>query len=259
MRRLSANNIEKYFLQEQQRMSALGPLDLEISPGEFICILGESGCGKSTFLRILAGLEIPTAGNVSMDDRPITGPDYRRAVVFQNPALLPWLTVQENISLGFKIRGERVPKDLVQQTIQLVGIDGFEKAKPKTLSGGMAQRAAIARALVSNPDVLLMDEPFGALDALTRMRMQEALIDIWNRHRVTIVFITHDIDEALVLASRIVVMTPRPGKIARVFDVSQKRSRARSDAEFLKMRACIADELVQSFKESREFEWGRMA
>lgn len=251
MKRIKAQNIHKVFLKGQEQVSALGPLDLEVLPGEFLCILGESGCGKSTLLRMLAGLEEPTVGELYMDAQPIVGPDHRRGVVFQSPALLPWLNVQDNIALGFKIRGEKVPHQLISEIIELVGIAGFEKTKPSGLSGGMAQRAAIARALAGNPDILLMDEPFGALDALTRLRMQEALLDIWLKHRITVVFVTHDIDEAIALASRIVVLTPRPGKIGRTFHIRLTYPRSRSSLEFLKLKGVISDELIQLFNDSK--------
>lgn len=165
--------------------------------------------------------------------------------------MLPWLNVEDNIALGFKIRGEKVPHQLISEIIELVGIAGFEKAKPSGLSGGMAQRAAIARALAGNPDILLMDEPFGALDALTRLRMQEALLDIWLKHRVTIIFVTHDIDEAIALASRIIVMTPRPGKIGHTVHVRLTYPRSRSSIEFLKLKGAISEELIQLFNDSK--------
>lgn len=247
VRRISAENVEKIFVRGKDRLSALGPISLEIQPGEFVCILGESGCGKSTLWRIFAGLEKPSAGCVYMDGEPISGPCSRRGVVFQSPALLPWLNVEENVSLGFKIRGEKIDKDHIHKTIKLVGLGGFEKAKPASLSGGMAQRAAIARALVNRPDVLLMDEPFAALDALTRLRMQDALLNIWEQERLTLVFITHDIDEAIALGSKIVVMTSRPGKISREFAVPLERPRLRGSSEFLHLKGIIADQLIAGF------------
>jgi ABC-type nitrate/sulfonate/bicarbonate transport system ATPase subunit len=252
MKSIRAQNLVKVYCTGEGQTPALGPVNLEILAGELVCILGESGCGKSTLWRILAGLDEPTAGNVFVDNKPVVGPDYKRGVVFQNPALLPWLSVEENIALGFKIRNENVPKKLVQETINLVGIDGFEKTKPHNLSGGMAQRAAIARALVSNPDILLMDEPFSALDALTRLHMQQALLDIWQKHAITIVFITHDIDEAISLATRIVVLTPRPGKIAQVFDVPLTKPRLHSSSDFMQLKSKIADQLILSFNHSKQ-------
>jgi len=251
MKNIKAQDVCKIFQKGQEQLAVLGPLSFEISPGEFLCVLGESGCGKSTLWRILAGLEKPSSGQVYMDEEEIVGTDHRRGVVFQNPALLPWLTVEENVALGFKIRAEKIPKDLIQETINLVGLEGFEKTKPGNLSGGMAQRTAIARALVSNPEVLLMDEPFAALDALTRLRMQEALLDIWNKHRTTVVFITHDIDEAIALASRIIVMTPRPGQVGCIFQIPLAYPRLRSSTEFLHLKGIISDQLIQSFNDSK--------
>ncbi len=249
---IKADAIEKFFSHGKEYVHALGPVSFEILPGEFVCILGESGCGKSTLWRILAGLEVPTVGAVYMDKETISGPDHRRGIVFQNPALLPWLSVKDNIALGFKIRREKPPSDLIDKVIKLVGLEGFAKTKPGKLSGGMAQRAAIARALVSNPDVLLMDEPFASLDALTRLRMQEALLDIWEQHKITVVFITHDIDEAIALASRILVITPRPGKISKTFAVALSRPRLRSSLEFLELKGAISDELIRTFKNGKE-------
>ncbi len=252
MKSIQVRQVEKYFYKGQEQAHVLGPLSFEIMAGEFVCILGESGCGKSTLWRILAGLERASVGEIYMDEKAVVGPDYRRGVVFQNPALLPWLSVEENIALGFKIRGERVPRELVQRTIKLVGLTDFAKNKPASLSGGMAQRAAIARALVGNPDVLLMDEPFAALDALTRLRMQEALLDIWQKHKITVVFVTHDIDEAIALSSRIIVMTPRPGKISDIFDIVLPYPRLRSSVEFMNLKGMISDELIRSFNDSQK-------
>ncbi len=251
MKYIRAHELQKVFEKEQEQLHVLGPLSFEILPGEFLCVLGESGCGKSTLWRILAGLEKPSQGQVYMDDEIVTAPDHRRGVVFQSPALLPWLTVEENIGLGFNIRGEKIPKDLINDTITLVGLKGFEKMRPAALSGGMAQRTAIARALVGKPDVLLMDEPFAALDALTRLRMQEALLDIWKRRGITIVFITHDIDEAIALASRVIVMTPRPGRISRIFEIPLAHPRKRGAADFLQLRGVVSDQLIQSFNDSK--------
>lgn len=244
MEKIVARNLTKLYTSGNGETNALGPLDLEVIPGEFLCILGESGCGKSTLWRILAGLETPTTGEIKLDGEPIIGPDHRRGVVFQNHGLLPWLTVEKNLAFGFKIRGEAVPWDRIQKTIDLVGIHGFEKAKPRNLSGGMAQRVAIARALVGNPEILLMDEPFGALDALTRLKMQTELIRIWQRSQVTTIFITHDIDEALVLASRIVVLTPRPGKVGRILQIPLEYPRSRRTPDFLRLKGVISDELI---------------
>lgn len=244
MQRISTQSLTKSYGTTAGQIDALGPINLEILPGEFVCILGESGCGKSTLWRILAGLELPTGGQVTIDGIPVTGPDHKRGVVFQNHGLLPWLSVKQNLALGFKIRGEQVPHKLIEEAIELVGIKGFENIKPGNLSGGMAQRVAIARALVNKPDILLMDEPFGALDAITRIRLQNELIRLWEGTDITVIFITHDIDEALALATRIVVMTPRPGKIARTIQVSLEQPRSRKSPDFFRLKGMISDELV---------------
>ncbi len=250
MSKIILENIEKAFITENSKVIALSPINLKIDDGEFLCILGESGCGKTTLLRILAGLEIPTSGKAIIDGKQITSPDFKRGVVFQKPNLLPWLSVEKNISLGFKIRNEKFNKEKIDNIIKLVGLEGFEKAKPSNLSGGMAQRVAIARALVSDPDILLMDEPFGALDALTRLKLQSELTKIWLNRGITIIFITHDIDEAVTLATRILVMTPRPGRIGRVAQVPLEYPRSRISEEFIRLKSIISEELVLLLNEA---------
>lgn len=225
-------------------LKALGPFTLEILPGEFLCVLGESGCGKSTLLRVLAGLQDATEGEVLTDGVAIDGPSHERGVVFQSPALLPWLTVERNVSFGFRLRHEDVPAELISNTIELVGLKGFEHSYPRSLSGGMAQRASIARALVNKPDVLLLDEPFSALDAFTRVRLQRELVKIWRQQGFTTVFITHDIDEAVSLATRIVVMTQRPGRVGRVFQIPMEHPRSARSPDFLRLKSAISEELV---------------
>lgn len=232
------------FATAEREVHALGPIDLEIEERESLCIIGKSGCGKSTLLRALAGLAVPRSGEVLFDGEPIAGPSYRRGIIFQQPALLPWLSVSRNIELGFRIRRQPIPRALVERTIDLVGLRGFERAYPRNLSGGMAQRAAIARALVSTPDLLLLDEPFSALDAFTRLRMQQEVQRIWLEKRFTMVFITHDIDEAITLATRVMVMTPRPGRIARIFQIPLSFPRAVGSAEFLRLKSVISEELL---------------
>jgi NitT/TauT family transport system ATP-binding protein/taurine transport system ATP-binding protein len=194
---------------------ALGPLSLAIEAGEFVAVVGPSGCGKTTLLRLIAGLERPTAGAVSVGGRPVDGPDPDRGVVFQQPALYPWLSVQRNVELGLRIRG--VPRAqrarLAAAALERVGLAAFAAAAPYELSGGMRQRCQLARVLVTEPGVLLMDEPFGALDALTREHLQADLRALWLEHRRTVVFVTHSVEEAVVLASRAVVMSPRPGRV----------------------------------------------
>lgn len=198
-----------------QRFEAVQDLSLDIAPGEFVCLLGPSGCGKSTLLGALAGHLAPTAGRIRMDGQPVDGPDPSRGLVFQHHTLFPWKRVVDNVAFGLQMKsvpqGER--RTRARELLASVGLADFAERYPSQLSGGMQQRVEIARVLINHPAVLLMDEPFGALDALTRVKMQRLLLDVWARIRTTVVFVTHDIDEALFLADRIVVMSARPGRI----------------------------------------------
>jgi NitT/TauT family transport system ATP-binding protein len=199
----------------KKSFEALQDVSISIKPGEFVCVLGPSGCGKSTLLGALAGHLQPSAGTIRVDDEPVAGPHPDRGLVFQQHTLFPWKRAIDNVAFGLKMKGvgrvERRTRS--QELLSLVGLDGFEGSYPKQLSGGMQQRVEIARVLINHPRVMLMDEPFGALDAQTRLKMQELLLDVWSRIKTTILFITHDIDEALFLADRILVMSPRPGRI----------------------------------------------
>jgi ABC-type nitrate/sulfonate/bicarbonate transport system ATPase subunit len=194
---------------------ALEPIDLAVAENDFITVLGPSGCGKSTLLRIVAGLDRPTAGRVRLDGKPVEGPGAERGMVFQSYTLFPWLTVRENIGFGLRERGvDRTRQaEVVDGFVAKVGLRGFEDHYPKQLSGGMQQRTALARALANDPKILLLDEPFGALDNQTRALMQELLLGIWEADRKTVLFVTHDIDESIFLANRVLVMTARPGRI----------------------------------------------
>jgi ABC-type nitrate/sulfonate/bicarbonate transport system ATPase subunit len=194
---------------------ALEPTNLSVADNDFVTILGPSGCGKSTLLRMVAGLDTPTTGRILLDGRAITGPGADRGMVFQSYTLFPWLTVSENISFGLRERGvsQRERNEIARQWLEKVGLTSFAHHFPKQLSGGMQQRTAIARALANDPKILLLDEPFGALDNQTRALMQELLLGIWERERKTVIFVTHDIEEAVFLASRVVVMSARPGRI----------------------------------------------
>ncbi|BCJ46419.1 ABC transporter ATP-binding protein [Actinoplanes ianthinogenes] len=200
---------------------ALGDVSLRIGNNEFVTVVGPSGCGKTTLMNILAGLETPTSGRALVGGRPVDGPGPDRGVIFQQYALFPWLTVRKNVEFGLREKG--VPaaerRRIADHFIALVGLTEFADALPKTLSGGMKQRVAIARAYAVDPSILLMDEPFGAVDALTRVRLQEQLLATWSREKRTVVFITHDVDEAVFLANRVVVMAARPGRIAEIVDV----------------------------------------
>lgn len=204
---------------EKGKVLALKDANLDIKKGEFICVLGPSGCGKSTLLNIIAGFHRPTSGTAVMDGEEIHGPDWKRGVVFQTPPLYPWLNIYENIAFGPKKR--KLPKAQIEHEvnkyIELVGLKDFKKQKPYELSGGMRQRASLARVLVNQPEMILMDEPLGALDALTRANMQSLIRKIWNKTGNTIFFITHDVDEALALATRVIVMSARPGRIVKEF------------------------------------------
>lgn len=203
-------------------VNALENINLSISEGEFVCLLGPSGCGKSTLLKIIAGFISPTEGNVKMDKEVIKGPDWHRGVVFQQPPLYPWLTVEQNVAFGPKMRkmNKEFYKKEVKKYLEKVGLSEFSRQRPYELSGGMKQRVSIARVLVNNPRVLLMDEPFGALDALTREQMQNLVRNIWWETEKTVLFITHDVDEALSLGTRVLVMSKRPGKIIKEFRIT---------------------------------------
>jgi NitT/TauT family transport system ATP-binding protein len=208
---------------------ALRDISFDVQDNEFVTIIGPSGCGKTTLLRIIAGLIPYDHGEVAIDGRAVTGPGSERAVVFQNFALMPWADVLTNVAFGLEIRGAR-PEECrtkAQQLIKLVGLEGFEKRLPKELSGGMQQRVGLARALAVNPRILLMDEPFGALDEQTRRLLQEELLRLWEQERKTVVFITHSMEEAVMLGDRVMLMTPRPGRVKEMIDVPLQRPRSR--------------------------------
>ena len=210
------------------RFEVLHDVSLQVEPGEFICLLGPSGCGKSTLLGALAGHLRPARGTLALDGQPIAGPDPQRGLVFQHHTLFPWKTVLDNTAYGLKMQGvPRAERERrARELLALVGLQGFEQRYPRELSGGMQQRVEIARVLINHPRVLLMDEPFGALDALTRAHMQELLLDLWARMRTTVLFVTHDIDEALFLADRVLILSPRPGRIVEELRVPFERPRS---------------------------------
>lgn len=220
--KISVRNVKKTFTLKNEEFVALGGVDLDIADNEFVTVVGPSGCGKSTLMNILAGLDEPTAGEALVDGVAVDGPGPERGVIFQQYALFPWLTVRQNVEFGLKTakvpRAER--RERADYFIRMVGLEQFADALPKMLSGGMKQRCAIARAYAVNPSILLMDEPFGALDALTRVKLQEQLLDTWSQEKRTVMFITHDVDEAVFLANRVVVMAARPGRIFDVIDVN---------------------------------------
>jgi NitT/TauT family transport system ATP-binding protein len=242
-------DVRKRYVTNDAEILALSEIDLEIGEGEFVTLLGPSGCGKSTLLKIIAGLLPATKGEVKIDGVPVAAPGPERAVVFQDYALFPWMTVEDNVEFGLEARGvaagER--RQVSQDLLRVVGLGEFAKKFPHHLSGGMKQRVSIARALAVNPQILLMDEPFGALDAQTRSLLQEELLRIWRLYRKTVVFVTHSIEEAIYLSDRIVLMTARPGRVKTVISVEQERPRDMTTAPMSEMqrhvRAILGEEI----------------
>jgi NitT/TauT family transport system ATP-binding protein len=239
--KLHIHSVSKLYRADGHEVLAIDEIDLKIRNNEFATILGPSGCGKSTLLRIVAGLAKPTRGVVRLDGHVIGGPGQDRGMVFQSYTLFPWLTVKENIQFGLEIAGmsKGQQEQLAQEFVEKVGLKGFEKTYPKGLSGGMKQRVAIARALVNNPDILLLDEPFGALDAQTRSLMQELLTQVWDELHKTILFVTHDVEEAIFLSDRVFVMTARPGKVKAEIEISLDRPRSyelKANGAFLNLK-----------------------
>ncbi len=239
--------VSKHFVAADEadgRTHALDSVSLSIAPGEFVSLVGPSGCGKSTLLRLIAGLDSPEGGELWVGAEAITAPSAERGLVFQDPNLFPWLTVRHNIESGLVARGVLHEKRAeVDEFMRLVGLESFAKAFPHHLSGGMAQRVALARALINHPKVLLLDEPLGALDAFTRMKMQDEVLRLWEARGTTMLLVTHDIDEAIYMSERIVIMTPRPGRIERIIDVNLERPRQRNSPEFLRLRSDILEML----------------
>jgi ABC-type nitrate/sulfonate/bicarbonate transport system ATPase subunit len=224
------------------RTHALDRISLSIAAGEFVTVVGPSGCGKSTLLRLIAGLDSPDAGELWVGNERISAPNAGRGLVFQDPNLFPWLTVRRNIEAGLVARGILHQKrDEVDEFMRLVGLAAFAQAYPHHLSGGMAQRVALARALINHPKVLLLDEPLGALDAFTRMLMQDEVLRLWEARRTTMLLVTHDIDEAIYMSDRLLIMTPRPGRIERIIEIDLERPRQRNNPEFLRLRGEILE------------------
>lgn len=238
---LTISGLNKQFDTPTGRTIALSNIQLELQQGEFITIIGPSGCGKSTLLKIIAGLDTAYSGTVLLNGKPIDGPSIEKGVIFQEPRLFPWLTVEKNIAANYSLK-DPVIRGKVDELIELVRLKDFAKAYPRELSGGMAQRVAIARALLRNPDVLLLDEPFGALDAFTRSHMQEVLLDIWQKNRTTMLFVTHDIDEAVFLAKRVVIMNARPGHIRNIVQNDLPFPRKKASHSFQELRRIVLSE-----------------
>ncbi|KAF4407097.1 MULTISPECIES: ABC transporter ATP-binding protein [Streptomyces] len=240
--KISFRDVVKTYELKDTTFTALDHVSLDVADREFLTVVGPSGCGKSTLLSMAAGLLEPSAGQVLVDDAPVTGPGPDRGVIFQQYALFPWLTVRHNVEFGLRIASTPAPerRERAERAIELVGLGDFADALPKTLSGGMKQRCAIARAYAVNPQVMLMDEPFGALDALTRVQLQDQLLTTWSQEQRTVMFITHDVDEAVCLASRrVVVMAARPGRVHAVIDVDLPYPRTedvRLSPEFTRIR-----------------------
>ncbi len=247
---LTLGNISKRFASRPGSSSQLQVLDniqLDIAPGEFISIVGASGCGKSTLLRLILGLDEEYEGRILLNGQPIDGTGLERGIVFQDHRLFPWLNVEQNVAVALKNSplSTKEKRDTVREHIELVGLQDFIDAYPHQISGGMAQRVAIARGLVNRPSVLLLDEPLGALDALTRARLQGELQNIWAKEKITMILVTHDVDEAVFLGDRVVVMQPNPGRIRRILDIDLPRPRNRSDSRFIALR----DDVLSDFAE----------
>nr|WP_294555480.1 ABC transporter ATP-binding protein [uncultured Rhodopila sp.] len=242
---LRLRRVGKQYPVKGQALEVLRDITLDVEAGSFISIVGASGCGKSTLLRLIIGLDADFDGQILLDGEAIHGTSLRRGIVFQDHRLLPWLTLWENI--GLSLENVSWPhsrkRDAIRHHIELVGLTGFEQAFPYQLSGGMAQRAAIARGLVSEPEILLLDEPLGALDALTRIRLQDELLQIWQRRRVTMVLVTHDVEEAVYLGDRVLVMQPHPGRITREVALDLPRPRDRASPRFTELRQQILHDM----------------
>ena len=238
---LSIQNVNKSFTVDGQKVDVLKDINLEVQEGEFIAIVGHSGCGKSTLLKIIAGLEKNDTGLVTVDGKEVNGPGMDRGMIFQEHRLFPWMSIEKNVQLGLKGLSKEEKTKLPDQYLELVKLSEFKKAYPSQLSGGMSQRAAIARSLVSQPEVLLLDEPFGALDALTKIELQEELLKIRERFHNTMLMVTHDIEEAVYLADRIVVMSARPGRIKDVIKVELGTYRDRGGSDFAHYKKKIFD------------------
>lgn len=236
-------DVNRQFRTDDGKVEALRDIRLSVREGELICLLGPSGCGKSTLLNIVAGFLAPSSGTVTIDGEPVTGPDRRRIFVFQERGVFPWLTVEGNIAFGLDHLPPAEARERIAHYIAMVGLGGFERAYPHELSGGMKQRVEVARAFAVDPDVLFLDEPFGALDSITRLLMRRELLRLWEAERKTILFVTHDIEESVQLADRVVVMTARPGTIRRIVEIDLPHPRDLSDPRYIELRDSIFAEI----------------
>lgn len=245
---LDIRGLHKAYRIDGKALPVLHNINLQVLPGEFVSIVGASGCGKSSLLRLIVGLENDYHGQIRLDGEPVSGTSLDRGIVFQDHRLFPWKTVEQNIALALKNRrlGSKEKAELIAEHLALVGLTGFEQAYPHQLSGGMAQRAAIARALITQPKVLLLDEPFGALDALTRVHLQRELQRIWVQQRSTMIMVTHDVEEALYLGDRVIVMDARPGRIRHEVRVDLPHPRERASAQLQRLKEKLLEELTGS-------------
>ena len=251
------DHVVKKFNGRKGEMTALNGVDLDIHENEFVAVVGPSGCGKSTLLNIIGGLETPTEGRVLVDGKEVTGPGPDRGIVFQQYALFPWLTVEKNVQFGLKLQGksDEEAAEIANYYLKMVDLEEFAKAYPKELSGGMKQRVAIARAYAVNPKVLLMDEPFGALDAQTRTQLQQELLLTWEREQKTCFFITHDVEEAIILAQRVVIMCARPGRVKDIVDIDipyPRDQKTKMTPEFLELKNHIWGQVYQEYLSVRK-------
>ena len=238
MSKIAVNNVSKIFGSKESTFKSIDSISFKVNEGEFLCILGPSGCGKSTILRLIAGLDKTSSGQILMDNEVIIGPDCKCGMVFQEYSLFPWRSVIENVVFPLEMKGvaEEERYEIAEDYLQIVGLQNFRDSMPHELSGGMKQRVAIVRSLAGDPDVLLMDEPFGALDVQTRSQLQRDLLKIWEDKGKTIVFVTHDIDEAIFLGDRVILMSKSPGRISRVFEINIKRIRDTLGRDFLQLK-----------------------
>ena len=243
MIKLSVRGLSMSFESDGKRIDVLDDISLDVHAGELVCLLGPSGCGKSTLLNAMGGFLVPTRGEIAIDGVRVTGPDPRRIFVFQERGVFPWLDVRHNIGFGLRKLSARERARIVDHYVDLVGLRGFERAYPHELSGGMKQRVEVARALAVDPDMLYLDEPFGALDSITRIGMRRELLRIWQAEKKTILFVTHDIEEAVQLADRVVVMSARPARIQRIVEVDVPRPRDLSAPRYLALRDAIFEEI----------------
>jgi len=230
--KVAVRGLGKTFARKKDALEVLKGIDLSVEEGELLCVVGPSGCGKSTLLNIIGGFEAATSGSVAIDGEEVKGPDRRRVFVFQEYGIFPWATVWDNVALGLRGRPAAEQVRIVRRYVDLVGLAGFEHSYPPELSGGMKQRVAVARALAVSPDIILMDEPFGALDSLTRLQVRAEILRVWRTERPTILYVTHDVDEALQIADRIVVLTQRPARIRAILPVGIRHPRDLGGAEY---------------------------